>query len=463
MRLNVLPPSRVPRWPFDRCAPSFEATPRSADHAIAPSESLARSAPRRRERPLLLSEVEERCGCDGANLVTRRAFGRRANVVAELVEAVATREDRGGTYGDLVVERSRPRARFEHRQRRLDRSFAEAEEERRIAIGARPMREARDDLARRPALRRRAARIERPADERPRPARALRTARRLLQRFIEGSPVARLMRDLAHDEPTPEVPLGALQHAKRLRDRCARCASNERTIARLDRFLGRHAPREREEKLDAERDAAGLFDLRRERRETCPRVLATQHARDLRAKADLRLRERRRTREQCADRIVVREAGDRERREAARIFGAERHFQNRRESLVACVGERAKARAIELAIDVTAFHEDARGIGERTANTVREGCERTRDGRDPRFVRELGTRRPGCADGGLGTKDSVDLPREPSLAAIEHLSFPPLCHTSWAAWQRAPLHTPRERAESCRPRVAFVRRYQTAV
>jgi hypothetical protein len=146
---------------------------------------------------------------------------------------------------------------------------------------------------------------------------------------------ARAHRHVGHHEPAAQVPLGAAKHSER----------------RPDERGHRSRARQRHEQLHAQRDAMALLDHRGEAREVRPVRLATRDARDLRRERHVRLTAGRHLRERASERRVTREARGRERGRAAGLVGRERRLQERRRLPILGLGDRAHARAVELAVE----------------------------------------------------------------------------------------------------------------
>ena len=263
----------------------LEAARMSAPHAaLATTRDCERSSAMSRARSRVLSAlsvpagprgVPERCRGHSPQLLALAADGRFCEGVAEVVAAAIPREIERGTKARLVSQRQRSNERLEHRTRRCRPGPRHPEEEGRVSVGARPIRQPRDELEGRSSSRRRRGRRaadpgvglgESPRDERPRRARARRTGHRAILGLFEGREVTRAHGHFGQDEPPTEVSLGPAK----------------------DRERGAHVlrdgqgPHERHEELDAHRDAVALFDHRRELRQETPRWI--RHGRRARAR-----------------------------------------------------------------------------------------------------------------------------------------------------------------------------------
>src|SRR5437762_1765466 len=108
---------------------------------------------------------------------------------------------------------------LERRARAGGADVRKSKEKGRVAIGARSVAQARNELGGGTGRGGGIGSVQRPGHEGPRGARAHGTGAGALERLGERFRVARMTGDLGEDQPAPEVALGAAQHGEGRGDR----------------------------------------------------------------------------------------------------------------------------------------------------------------------------------------------------------------------------------------------------
>ena len=136
-----------------------------------------------------------------------------------------------------------------------------------------------------------------------------------------------------------------------------------------------------------------LLDHRRDRREVRAVRLAATHARRLGAEREMRLPARGELRERRRERGVLAEARGAQRRVAAGVVGRERALEERGDVAVLGLGERAEARAVDLAGVRAAAHHHLRRLDERAAKRGAQRSDGAERAGELHLVRRLALQR----------------------------------------------------------------------